>query len=291
MGIPGAPVPDPMEVPPFSHSFSVGLMRFKDVKLYGLSMFRINYTKVDLASMQVDAALYIEKLHVFGNYSLSTWLSTSSGPFTVNLTDVNVKAQARLEVEREGHLETQEMAMDIVFRDIAMNFENLGFFATMFQGIINSVGTAVFDSIKPFILSEVNTNARRDINKELKKFPQTFPNSISPFDQVVAEARRKVRNMGYDPYKVEDYNNSVGVFEIQMSHTWVTGLASFHRVGNVSFALRNNTVQADVQIGTQRLQGSSHWMVSLIGMLSRAGMVTFTVDYLKVRMMLHKNFT
>lgn len=282
VGIPGAPIPDPLDIPPLKHAFSFGQMDMKNVKLYGLAQFRIHHIKADLAAMQVDAAITIDKLDVLGNYTLSTWLSRSLGPFTVKLSEVFVKAVARLQVERSGQLEAQEMEMDITFKNIDMNFERLGFLANMFQGVINSVGSFVFDSIKPFILSEVNTNLRKDVNKQVKTIPQRFPNSISPFDQIIAEARRKVRLMGCDPYRVNDYNNTIGIFGVQTTHTWVNGLSSFHRVGNVTFELKNNTIHADIEVGTQKLQGTSHWEVSLIGMLSRVGTVSFTVDYIRV---------
>ncbi|XP_018326979.1 uncharacterized protein LOC108738193 isoform X3 [Agrilus planipennis] len=289
VGLPGAPIPDPMDIPPMTHSFSVGRMNMKNVKLYGLKKFRIDHMLVDLAAMQVEVRINIKKLHVFGNYTLSTWLSSSNGPFTVNLTNVFVKGIARLEVERGGHLEAQEMNMDINFKDISMNFERLGFLASVFQGVMNSVGTFVFDSIKPFLLTEVNTNVRKDVNKEVQKIPQKFPNSISPLDQLMAEARRKVRDMGYDPYKVDDYNQTVGLCTIFMTHTWITGLSSFHRVGNITVELQNSTFYINMEVGTQRLEGTSHWEVSLIGMLSRAGKIKFTVEYITVLVVVEQN--
>ncbi|KAF2883584.1 hypothetical protein ILUMI_22579 [Ignelater luminosus] len=287
VGIPGAPVPDPLDIPPLSHSFSIGKMNFENVKLYGLSKFRIIYIRADLAAMQVDAGLQIDTLNVFGNYTLSTWLSKSQGPFTVQLTDVFVEAQAKLEIQREGQLEAQEMNMDITFKNIAMNFERLGFFASVFQGVINSVGTFIFDSIKPFILSEVNTNMRNDVNKQISALPQRFPNSISPFDQLVGEARHKVRENKFDPFKMDDYNYTAGIFGIQMTHTWLTGLSSFHRVGNMTFEIRNNTIYLHMQVGTQKLQGTTHWEVAIVGgMMSRAGTASFSVEYLKVEIAL-----
>lgn len=271
-----------MDIPPFRHSMSIGTLNFKNVKVHGLSKFRLTRVKTDVANMIVDASLTIDKLDVFGNYTLSSLFSSSKGPFTVKLKDVFVRAIATLEVEREGHLEAQEMNMDITFKSMAIDFENLGFLASMFQGVINSVGSVMFDTIKPFILGEVNTNMRNDINKQVREIPQKFPNSITPFDQVVAEARKKVRSMGYDPYRVDDYNNSMGIFEVQMVHTWINGISSFHRVGNITFLLANNTVQADVTVGTQRLEGTSKWEMSVAGLVSRAGSVSFTLEYLQV---------
>lgn len=83
-----------------------------------------------------------------------------------------------------------------------MHFENLGFMGSLFQGIINSVGSFLFESIKPLILGQVNTNARGTINKQVMELPLRFPNSIPPLDMAVATARHYVRDMGYDPYKV-----------------------------------------------------------------------------------------
>lgn len=258
-------------------------MQFENVKVHGLAKFRIKHIRADLAAMQVKAALQIDNLNVAGNYTLSTWVSKSQGPFTVRLTDVNILAIAKLEVQREGNLEAQEMNMDINFKNIDMNFERLGFFASVFQGAINSVGTFVFDSIKPFILSEVNTNMRNDVNKQVRELPQKFPNSISPFDQLISEARKKVRDNGYEPFRLEDYNYTASLVGIKTTHTWLTGLSSFHRVGNVTFELLNNTLHLRMEVGTQQLKGTTHWEVSFIGgVMSRAGIASFSVEYLKV---------
>lgn len=67
--------------------------------------------------------------------------------------------------------------------------------------MINAVGSLVFDSIKPLILSEVNTNMRSDINKNLRTLKQTFPNSLPPIDLALAAARRMIRENGFDPYR------------------------------------------------------------------------------------------
>lgn len=105
-------------------------------------------------------ALSIESLDIRGLYTLSSWLSRSAGDFTVKLTGVNVQGIARLTVGADGKLQAQNIDMDLTFVNIDMDFKNLGFLGSVFQGLINSVGTFIFDSIKPFILKEVNTNIR-----------------------------------------------------------------------------------------------------------------------------------
>ncbi|XP_034939295.1 uncharacterized protein [Chelonus insularis] len=287
VGLPGAPIPDPMSVPDMKHSFSMYTMNFKSTKVYGLSKFRIQHVQSELALMQVSVALNIETLDIRGLYTLSSWLSRSAGDFTVKLSGVNVQGVARLQVGTDGKLHAQDIDMDLTFVNIDMDFKNLGFLGAVFQSVINSVGAFIFDSIKPFILNEVNTNIRGEVNKHISQLPQYFPNSISPFDMAVAEARKQVSDMGYDPFRIKDYSQSVGIFTVTSSHTWLTGLASFYRMGNITLSMVNSTVYAIIDVGTQEIEGRSHWEVGVIGgFVSRSGTVLFTVQYLRVQLTL-----
>jgi len=82
------------------------------------------------------------------------------------------------------------------------------------------------------------------VNKQISQLPQYFPNSISPFDMAIAEARKQVSQMGYDPYKLKDYTQAVGLFTVTSSHTWITGLASFYRMGNITISMENRIVSS-----------------------------------------------
>lgn len=290
VGLPGAPVPDPMSVPDMKHSFSIYTMHFKQVNVYGLSKFRIEHVESELARMQVSVAVRIDSLVIHGLYTLQSWLSRSTGNFTSKLTGVNVEGLARLEVATDGKLQATNIDMDLTFDKIDLDFKNLGFLATVFQSVINSIGSFLFDSIKPFILKEVNTNMRGEVNKHISQLPQYFPNSISPFDMAVAEARKQVSEMGYDPYKLKDYSQIAGIFTVTSSHTWITGLASFYRMGNITITLENGIVYALLDVGTQKLKGMTHWEVSVIGgFLSRAGTVSFTIQYFRVQIKLSQS--
>ncbi|RLU14768.1 hypothetical protein DMN91_012655 [Ooceraea biroi] len=287
VGLPGAPIPDPMPVPDMKHSFSIYTMNFRQINVYGLSKFRIEHVESELARMQVSVAVSIDKLDIRGLYTLASWLSRSAGDFTVELTGVNVQGIARLEVGPGGKLQAQDIDMDLTFEKIDLDFKNLGFLGSVFQGVINSVGAFIFDSIKPFILKEVNGNVKGEVNKQISQLPQYFPNSISPFDMAIAETRKQVSQMGYDPYRLKDYSQSVGIFTVTSSHTWITGLASFYRMGNITITMEKGTMYALLDIGTQRLEGKTHWEVSVIGgVLSRAGTVSFTVEYFRVQLKL-----
>lgn len=287
VGLPGAPIPDPMPVPDMKHSFSMYTMNFKQINVYGLTKFRIEHVESELALMQVSVAVRIDSLDIRGLYTLASWLSRSAGDFTVKLTGVNVEGVARLEVGTDGKLQAQDIDMDLTFDKIDLDFKNLGFLGSVFQGVINSVGSFIFDSIKPFILKEVNTNVRGEVNKQISQLPQYFPNSISPFDMAIAETRKQVSQMGYDPYRLKDYTQSVGMFTVTSSHTWITGLASFYRMGNITITMENRNVYALLDVGTQELEGKTHWEVSVIGgFLSRAGTVSFTVQYFRIQVKL-----
>ncbi|XP_023933795.2 uncharacterized protein LOC112042850 [Bicyclus anynana] len=289
VGIPGAKVPDPYSVPDMKQSVSIGTLYFKNTAVYGISKFRILYVNAEIGAMEVHAGLAIDKLQARGNYTMSTWLNRVQGPFTVDITGIEMTAKATLGVERDGKLRAQEIKIDISFSTIAMNFENAGFFGGMLQGIVNSIGTFLFDSIKPYILKEAYTKAREEINKKLDEVAgdMQFPNSISPLDMVIADARKKVRELQLDPHQLKDYNTSASVFTVSLTNTWVTGISSFQRVGNITLKMKNNTVIADFEIGTQKLEGTTHWELSAIsGLLSRAGRASFSVEYVSGRVIL-----
>ncbi|GBP12975.1 hypothetical protein EVAR_71607_1 [Eumeta japonica] len=54
--------------------------------------------------------------------------------------------------------------------------------------------------------------------------------------------------MGYDPYRLPDYNRTVGVFSMQLSNTWINGISSFYRVGDVVVSMENNTITLTVKL-------------------------------------------
>ncbi|CAG4921404.1 unnamed protein product [Colias eurytheme] len=289
VGLPGAKIPEPYHVPDMKQSISLGTMYFKNTAVYGISKFRILHVDAEMGAMEVHAAIAIDKLQARGNYTMATWLSKVQGPFTVDVTGIKITAKANLGVERDGKIRAQDIVIDIGFTNIAMDFQNAGFLGGMLQGVVNSMGTFLFDSIKPYILKEAYTKAREEINKKLDEVAgdMQFPNSISPLDMVIADARKKVRDLQMDPYKIQDYNTTVSIFTVTLSNTWVTGISSFHRVGNITLMMEKNTAIADFEIGTQKLEGTTHWDISAIsGLMSRAGSASFSVEYISGRVIL-----
>lgn len=135
VGLPGTNIPDPMPIPPLKHTFPVATMNFKDVLVSGLSKFKMVHMRSDIDKMQMDVELWIDALLVYGNYTMSTWLTKSAGPFTVKLTGVTFAGIGNLGIERRGHLTLQDIKMDVQCKNIDMNFENLGFMGSVFQVI------------------------------------------------------------------------------------------------------------------------------------------------------------
>lgn len=115
---------------------------------------------------------------------------------------------------------------------------------SIFQSFINNAPNLVFDTMKPFMLKDAYAKLKTEIDTNVEKLmgDKSLPNSISPLDMAIAEGRNKIREMGYDPFIVRNYNHSVGMFSIQLSNTWISGVSSFYRVGDIIASMVNNTV-------------------------------------------------
>lgn len=183
---------------------------------------------------------------------------------------------------------------------------------SIFQSIINNAPNLVFDSMKPFMLKEAYTKLRIEIDSKLKDLmgDYSLPNSISPLDMAIGEARRKVREMNYDPLIVKNYNHSVGLFAIQLKNTWVKGVSGFYRVGDLQLSLDNNTVTIgkiycnvmrkiywtnvrvllELNLGTQEIMGTSDWEITASkGIITRTGHVQFFVQYIQATVVLSQS--
>lgn len=58
VGIPGAPVEDPMLTPDMAKSIGMANLNMKNVKAYGLSKFRVDNINVDFKEMKASAGAY-----------------------------------------------------------------------------------------------------------------------------------------------------------------------------------------------------------------------------------------
>ncbi|XP_022169146.1 uncharacterized protein LOC111032955 isoform X1 [Myzus persicae] len=292
VGFPGAPIPDPLSIPPMNKDFGMAYMTFKNMTVHGLSKFKVENVNTDLKNMKVYVLLKIKRMYVLGNYTLRSWLSRpASGPFNVTLIDVEAAAEAALEPDEDGNLQATETEMDMQFRDCELDFKNLGFAASMMQGIISTMGSVLFEGIKPFIITEVNTNLRADVNAQVKAITSKLPKMTVPVpDMAVAEGRAYVRRMGFDPYHIADRHIAEGPLNFTITELTVSGLSEFKRVGDIGLQIRGPVLQMSVHVITGAVNGSLRWsyLLGLTKTFGRTGVSNFTVDHIQVRALVNQ---
>jgi hypothetical protein len=71
-------IPDPMTVPPLQQDFSAAKMTFEDIKVHGLSRFRLEHVRSDLSALKVlHVSLSIELNYEYNTYSSALSKNTS----------------------------------------------------------------------------------------------------------------------------------------------------------------------------------------------------------------------
>ncbi|XP_026813251.1 uncharacterized protein LOC113553887 [Rhopalosiphum maidis] len=292
VGFPGAPIPDPLSIPPMNKDFGMAFMTFKNMTVHGLSKFKVEQVNTDLKNMRVYVLLKIKRMYVLGNYTLRSWLTRpAAGPFNVTLIDVEAAAEAALEPDEDGVLQATDTEMDMQFKDCELDFKNLGFAASMLQGVISTMGSVLFEGIKPFIITEVNTNLRADVNAQVKAITSKLPKMTVPVpDMAVAEGRSYVRRMGFDPYHIADRHIKEGPLNFTITELTVAGLSDFQRVGDIGLQVRGPVLQLAVHVITGSVNGSLRWsyQLGLTKTFGRTGVSNFTVDHIQVRALVNQ---
>lgn len=235
----------------------------------------------------MNVLLKIERMYILGNYTLKSWLvQPTAGPFNVTLIDVDAEAAAVLEPDEEGNLQAAETEMDMRFRDCVLDFKNLGLTASMFQGVISSLGSVMFEGIKPFIINEVNTNLKTDVNSQVRAITSKLPKLKVPvLDLAVAEGRSYVRRMGFDPYHIAGKYIKGGPLNFTVTDLTISGLSDFRRVGDVGLQVRGHVLQMTMHVLTGAVNGSLRWQyqLGLVKTYQRSGVSNFSVEHIQVR--------
>ncbi|XP_014289079.1 uncharacterized protein [Halyomorpha halys] len=288
--IPDASVPDPMSLPNMKKSFSGLDMTFTNQKVYGLSNYTIEHVNTDLDKMQVYVAVYMNKLTILGNYTANTWFKKVAGPFNVTLQFVEASGAAALIRDLQGNLQASDSEMDMTFMDSRVKFGNMGVMGSLLQGVVASAGPVLFDAVKPVILKEINERVREDVNKKIKTIGSRFAEtgSTPPLEVAIQEARKYVKENGYDPYKLDNYGvkympTNDSIFQVNISNLVLTGLSDFRRVGEVSLSMDSGTIQIGLHLATSKLKGRCTWSVTIGKAFKRIGHTNFTVDYVQGR--------
>ncbi|XP_065094855.1 uncharacterized protein LOC135715567 [Ochlerotatus camptorhynchus] len=280
VGLPVGSIPDPLPIPAFRQSIAFTSMEMRNLMTYGLSRLRVRLFQAELSSMTLRLEVTMDELLVNGSYAVSMG---SSGPFSMVMRNVRTEGNVSLGVDREGTLRTRDIELDFGFEGMAMDFQNLGWFGRVFQGLVNSAPNMVFDMVKPYMLKEVYTKLQDEIDSHIELQVQergiVLANSVSPLDLAIAEARFLMRRKGFDPYLVPDYGNSLSIFGLQLTGTRLRGLSSFYRSGELEISVKNNTMDCVVQVGTGRIEGSTRWQLSVLrGLVTQSGSVYFAIE-------------
>lgn len=101
----------------------------------------------------------------------------------------------------------------------------------MQKGAINSLGSFIFNSIKPMILGNVDALIKGQVNSQMRTINYQFPESVPPLDAALAVARTKIKERNMDPFRLPDVTRSMenGV-TLRLYDGIFKGLASIHRL-------------------------------------------------------------
>ncbi|XP_065223507.1 uncharacterized protein LOC135847740 [Planococcus citri] len=281
IGIPGSDIlPDPMAADNVSASMVVATGFFYNITVGGLNKFSINVVDTYLDKMEVFVILKLKTVIALGNYTMSSLLVDNAGPFNITFTNVTAAGTVNLASDAEGKLYGNKSSIDIAYEDIEVELTNV---ASLVKPFLNTGGSRVFDAEKPLILENVNKRLIAEINRRLEFFPKIPPlTKLSPVDLAILEARRFVRDR-YEPFtidKIFDFDNSF--LNVHVGPISISGLSRFARVGNITLAMVNQTVDLRIRLITQKLTGTCKWYYDIgkVG-VTRDGQSNFSVDHLQ----------
>ncbi|OXA52407.1 hypothetical protein Fcan01_12409 [Folsomia candida] len=316
-------IKDPLPINSFHQKFSGMTMKFQDSQVYGFSRFKVEKLNADLAELKVNMKLTIDELVVRGRYLLSAWISKTQGDYNMTVFNAQLDVDAELMVDELGYLQVSKMETDIVFGDLKIYFENLGFLGKMFQGIVNKVGVFIFETMKPTIWNEVEAKLTEVMNSESRDIPHQFPTSINPVDQILAHVRKLIKERNLDPVPLADYSTQSSKWSnFELYNGYLYGLSSIRRTGPMLLGFESNTIHMTVHLGVNNLRGSKktnkmfyckyfrddiivikakkcnhnflvgtyEWgWTAMRGVLGRRGQLTFNLDFVNVEIRLQQS--
>lgn len=229
----------------------------------------------------------MEKLELIGNYSYHDWvMNYYHGGFNVMIWNGFTKCSAELKITTDGELSADKINMDLASNDkMNIKIENAGLVGLF----VNSMGESLFYAIKPYFFNLMSNNIRDMLNNGLKRINITFPNSIKPLDLGVAEFRKFLKNNGFDPHYMADYQYASNIYSVDVTHIAFTGLSSIYRFGDVKMQMENYTVNTVVTAETEVLEGTCEWEAGIAGILTKSGQSSFTIEYVNIMMSVNQS--
>lgn len=223
--------------------------------------------------------LHMPSLMETGSYQCTWSLINCSGIFSLSVKNARWHCNGELKITESGSLAVSKIELDLKHRDDMKIYIQDG---GLIGHFLNNFGDVIFESMKSYILQVINKNAENFLNEQFKKLKIMLPNSIPPLDIFTFEARKLVKSSMYDPFRIPDYQYANNILLFEIKRTLVYGASTFYRTGNIKAILRNHTIQAIVNFGTDRIRGDSEWELGLLGVYTKFGKATFFVDYVNV---------
>lgn len=231
--------------------------------------------------------MHIDKLHTSGHYRYSSLMISRNGPYSVDIRSLLITARANLGVQRDGKLRAQDITMELNHENIDVNFGNID---PLLAGLINDAGDFIFHTVKPYMQQDAYTKVRTAIDAELQKTAEDleFSNSLPPLDMILIDIGNKIRELSLDPYRIKDYvtNDAVSFVSVALYNSWITGVSTFHRVGNITMKVANGTAVLDFEVGTKTLEGRTHWNITVGTIISYHGKICFCIEQISLRVVI-----
>lgn len=148
LGIPGAPIPDPFQIPNTKQNMLGQTLELTNSSAYGISKFRLKNIRLNVEAMtvcpswaldqhfplnifwnflKVEAAVELDLIALKGNYTLKQLFGGSvRGPFTIVVKSILALGNASVAVNRDGQIRTEDIDIDIKIESLKADFKNMG---------------------------------------------------------------------------------------------------------------------------------------------------------------------
>lgn len=226
--------------------------------------------------MQINFNLRTPKLLETGYYACT--LAPCSGNFIFSIVNALWYCSAELKITTSGNLALSKLELDMIHRDgMKIHIQNAGLIGIF----VNSFGDLLFDGMKSFIMSAIDSNLKNYLNEQFKDLSITLPNSLPPLDTFAMEARKSMKNSKYDPYHIPSFQYSNNVLLIEMKNIYLQGITSLYRTGDMKTYMRNHTLHTIMNFGTTRLNGGCDWEI-ILPFYTKFGIASFEVDHINI---------
>jgi len=330
-GIPDMKIPvlDPLSIPKIDEHIKEGVADIKilvdQLKVDGLSKFDTRSVDADLQNLRLSLDLFIPQIAANAVYNLDGKIFNiiplyGKGPAHVNVVDVTVSASAGLTITADGHLQAQEMKMDLKFGSIFCNLENIlggGSLGNLVNGVVTMLGKNIFDHFQPDIMRELNKVIRLELNKALKDvsladiqgglIPGGYRRDATLYDagnanifldKLLVNARSEIKK-DLDPIKLPEDKASFSkkiLFvtvhgEARVYEGWLAGLSTIHRTGNAEMSTSNDeqTMMVSAHLGVSNLKGHYRAHAKFMS-LGPSASATVSVSSVSVRIGVKQSF-